>query len=153
MIYEQRQRQVAASPETVFQIVSRLGGEEGWLYFNWLWQLRGIFDRIFGGVGLQRGRRDSHDLRVGDAVDFWRVETIEPDRLLRFRAEMKLPGLAWLQFETQPLEGSKTDLRLTAFFAPKGFIGWIYWYFYYPFHKLIFPGLIREIAKRAERTT
>lgn len=150
MIYEQRQRIVDAPVEDVFQVLSCLGGEEGWLYYNWLWQLRGIFDRVIGGVGLQRGRRDPQDLRVGDAVDFWRVETIEPDRLLRFRAEMILPGLAWLQFETQPLEKSKTDLRLTALFAPKGFSGWIYWYFYYPFHKLIFPGLIRKIAERAE---
>jgi uncharacterized protein YbjT (DUF2867 family) len=151
MIYEQRQRRVAASPEMVFRVISRLGGEEGWLYYNWLWQLRGILDRIVGGVGLQRGRRDPEDLRVGDAVDFWRVESLEPNRLIRFRAEMKLPGLAWLQFETHPLEKTKTDLRLTAFFAPKGFSGWLYWYVYYPFHKLIFPGLIRKIAEKAEQ--
>jgi hypothetical protein len=150
MIYEQRQRLVDAPPETVFRICSRLGGDEGWLYMNWAWQLRGILDRIVGGVGLQRGRRDSEDLRVGDAVDFWRVETIEPSSLLRFRAEMKLPGLAWLQMETLPVDSRKTNLRLTAFFAPKGFSGWLYWYFYYPFHKLIFPGLIRKIAERAE---
>jgi len=150
MIYEQRQRFVDAPVRKVFKVISSLGGEEGWLYYNWLWQLRGIFDRVFGGVGLQRGRRDPQNLRVGDAVDFWRVETIEPNRLLRFRAEMILPGLAWLQFETHPLEETSTDLRLTALFAPKGFIGWLYWYFYYPFHKLIFPGLIRKIAERAE---
>ena len=152
MIYEQRQRLVDAPPETVFGICSRLGGDEGWLYMNWAWQLRGILDRIVGGVGLQRGRRDSEDLRVGDAVDFWRVETIEPASLLRFRAEMKLPGLAWLQMETLPVDTRKTNLRLTAFFAPKGFSGWLYWYFYYPVHKLIFPGLIRKIAERAEGT-
>jgi uncharacterized protein YbjT (DUF2867 family) len=150
MIYEQRRRMVSATPEKVFQIVSRLGGDEGWLYLDWAWKLRGIMDRILGGVGLQRGRRDPQDLRVGDAVDFWRVETIEPNRLLRFRAEMALPGLAWLQFETSPIMDDNSLLQLTAIFAPKGFIGWIYWYFYYPFHKLIFPGLVREIAKRAE---
>jgi uncharacterized protein YbjT (DUF2867 family) len=150
MIYEQRQRLVEAPPENVFRIISRLGGEEGWLYLNWLWQLRGILDRVFGGGGLQRGRRDPQDLRVGDAVDFWRVESFEQNRLIRFRAEMNLPGLAWLQFETKPLQETKTDLRLTAFFAPKGFSGWLYWYFYYPFHKLIFPGLIRKIAEKAE---
>jgi hypothetical protein len=151
MIYEQRQRIVEAPPENVFKIISRLGGAEGWLYMNWAWQLRGILDRIVGGVGLQRGRRDPQDLRVGDAVDFWRVESFEENRLIRFRAEMKLPGQAWLQFEIRPLQEIKTNLRLTAFFAPKGFSGWVYWYFYYPFHKLIFPGLIRKIAERAER--
>jgi uncharacterized protein YbjT (DUF2867 family) len=151
MIYEQRQRLVDAPPEAVFRICSRLGGDEGWLYLNWAWQLRGILDRIVGGVGLQRGRRDPEDLRVGDAVDFWRVETIQPNALLRFRAEMKLPGLAWLQMETLSADTRKTNLRLTAFFAPKGFSGWLYWYFYYPIHKLIFPGLIRKIAERAER--
>jgi uncharacterized protein YbjT (DUF2867 family) len=150
MVYEQRRRMVSASAEKVFQIVSRLGGEEGWLYLDWAWKLRGLMDRILGGVGLQRGRRDPQSLRVGDAVDFWRVETIEQNRLLRFRAEMALPGLAWLQFETMPIIDDNTILQLTAIFAPKGFIGWLYWYFYYPFHKMIFPGLIREIAKRAE---
>jgi len=150
MIFEQRQRQVAAPPETVFKIISKLGGDEGWLYYDWAWKLRGIMDRMVGGVGLQRGRRDPQDLRVGDAVDVWRVETLEPNRLVRFRAEMKLPGRAWLQFETHPQDESGTNLRLTAFFAPKGLSGWIYWYIYYPAHKLIFPGLIRKIAERAE---
>ena len=97
MILERRQRHVAAPSPEVFRIFTGLGGGRGWLYANWLWQLRGILDRLVGGTGLRRGRRHPDDVRVGDAIDFWRVERVEPNRLLRLRAEMKLPGDAWLQ--------------------------------------------------------
>lgn len=156
MAYEQRQTTVAASSEEVFNIIVRLGGQHGWLFMNWAWRLRGMIDRISGGVGLQRGRRDPDDLRVGDALDFWRVEAIETNRLLRLRAEMKLPGQAWLQFEATPLSENQTVLRQTAFFAPKGLSGNLYWYTLYPIHKLIFIGMLRKIAEKAEalhRTT
>jgi hypothetical protein len=151
MIVEQRQQIVSAPPEAVFRVMSRLGGREGWLTFNWAWRLRGIIDRVSGGVGLQRGRRDPETIRVGDALDFWRVEALEPGRLLRLRAEMMLPGLAWLQLEVEPVEGEKTSLNQIAFFAPKGFLGILYWYLLYPIHRLIFSGMIREIAQKAEQ--
>jgi hypothetical protein len=100
-------------------------------------------------VGLRRGRRDPDRLRIGDALDFWRVEALEPDRLLRLRAEMKVPGKAWLQFEVAPGEGGRSLLSQTAFFAPRGLTGWLYWYVLYPFHALIFEGLVEDVARRA----
>src|SRR6185436_17568565 len=96
-----------------FGPVRRIGGENGWYYANFLWKLRGALDLLVGGVGLRRGRRHPSDLFAGDAVDFWRVESIEPDRLLRLRAEMKVPGRAWLQFETTPVAGGGTEIRQT----------------------------------------
>lgn len=147
---ETRQRIVAASAESVYCVVSGLGGEHGWLYMNWLWKLRGVLDRLVGGVGFRRGRRDPNDLHAGDAVDFWRVEKIEPGRLLRLRAEMKLPGLAWLEFQVTPQSDGAVRLIQTAFFVPKGLFGLIYWYGLHPIHNLLFSGLIKAIAQRSE---
>jgi uncharacterized protein YbjT (DUF2867 family) len=149
MIREHRQRLVNASPADVYQIFSGLGGQRGWLYLNLAWALRGFLDRLVGGAGLRRGRRHSDQLRAGDALDFWRVEAVEPGRLLRLRAEMKVPGEAWLQFEVAPHEGDQTLLSQTAFFAPKGLFGLLYWYALYPVHALIFSGLVDRIARRA----
>jgi uncharacterized protein YbjT (DUF2867 family) len=151
MIIEQRQQIVDASPETTFCAFSGVGGERGWLYFNWAWRLRGVLDRIVGGVGFRRGRRHPDNVRVGDAVDFWRVEAVEKNRLLRLRAEMKVPGLAWLQFTAEPINSSQARLTQTAFFAPKGLFGWLYWYGLYPIHSLIFSGLVRKLGERAEQ--
>lgn len=150
MIIERRSEIVAASPERLFEVFSRLGGERGWLYGDWAWRLRGALDRLVGGVGFRRGRRHPDQLRVGDVVDFWRVEDIVADRLLRLRAEMKLPGSAWLQWEAKPQSGGRTLLVQTAFFAPRGLFGLIYWYGLYPIHRVIFSNLIRAIARRAE---
>jgi hypothetical protein len=116
---------------------------------NWAWKARGIVDRALGGVGMRRGRRDPHHLRVGDAVDFWRVEAVVPDRLIRLRAEMKVPGRAWLEFEAHPRDDGQTDLTQTAIFEPKGLAGLAYWYLLYPMHALIFVGMIRRIARSA----
>lgn len=152
MTLERRQLTVRATPERVFAVISALGGATGWLRLNWAWQLRGLLDRLVGGVGMRRGRRDPHELRVGDAVDFWRVEAVEPGRLVRLRAEMKVPGRAWLEFRVKP-EGegeSRATIVQTAYFAPKGLFGVLYWYALYPLHGLIFGGMIREIARRAE---
>jgi uncharacterized protein YbjT (DUF2867 family) len=149
MIIERRQLPVSAPPEVVYRMISRVGGDRGW-YMNWSWRLRGELDRLVGGVGFRRGRRDPDDVRVGDALDFWRVEAVEPGRLLRLRAEMKLPGLAWLQLETEPLDEGNSRLVQTAFFAPKGLLGLLYWYALYPIHGLIFSGLIRQFARQAE---
>ena len=149
MVLERRQREVAAAPDAVFRVFTGLGGRRGWLYMGWAWRLRGFADRLLGGVGLRRGRRDPDDLRVGDALDFWRVEAIEPGRLLRLRAEMKVPGRAWLQFAVAPRDGGGALLSQTAFFAPRGLLGWLYWYGLYLAHGLIFSGLIDRIARRA----
>lgn len=149
MILELRQRVVPASPADVYKIFMGLGGKRGWFYLNWAWEIRGFMDRMIGGVGLRRGRRDPEDLRVGDALDFWRVEAVEPGRLLRLRAEMKVPGKAWLQLQVTPREEEQALLSQTAFFAPKGLLGLLYWYALYPLHGLIFSGLIDQIARRA----
>ncbi len=153
MLLEQRQRVVAAPPEAVFRAFSRIGGDRGWPAMNWAWQLRGLIDWVLGGFGMRRGRRDPDELRVGDAVDFWRVEAVEPGRLIRLRAEMKLPGLAWLQFQVEPREGNRSVFTQTAFFEPKGFPGLLYWWSLYPIHGPIFNGMIRRLAREAELET
>ncbi len=149
MIIERRQQIVSTPPGSVFKMVSRLGGHNGWLYLNWTWKLRGWIDRLIGGVGLRRGRRDPEAIRIGDAIDFWRVEAVEPDKRLLLRAEMKLPGRAWLQFEVHPFEQGQSRLVQTAFFDPKGLSGLAYWYLLYPIHRIIFAGMIRTLARRA----
>ncbi len=149
MIIERRQRIVAAPAEAVYRAFVRLGGQRGWLYMDWTWQVRGIVDRLFGGVGMRRGRRHPEDLRVGDALDFWRVEAAEPPRTMRLRAEMKVPGRAWLEFQAIRRSPSETLLTQTAFFEPKGLLGLAYWYVLYPVHSLIFSGLIGRLAKDA----
>jgi uncharacterized protein YbjT (DUF2867 family) len=149
MNIERRQHIVAAPAAATYRAFTGLGGDRGWLYFNWAWRLRGLLDRMVGGVGFRRGRRNNDEVRVGDALDFWRVEAVEQDRLLLLRAEMKVPGRAWLQFEAEPIDGGGSRLVQTAFFAPKGLFGLVYWYALYPIHGLIFSGLIRKLAKRA----
>ena len=150
MIIEHRSRIVSAKPSRVFVAFTGLGGKRGWLYMDWAWRLRGLADRLVGGVGMRRGRRDPNKLRVGDALDFWRVEAVEPGRLLRLRAEMKVPGKAWLQFTATPREDSTTLLEQTAFFAPKGLAGLLYWYALYPIHRIIFSGLVERIRQIPE---
>ncbi len=150
LIIERRQQQVAAPSVTVYRVFTGLGGRRGWLYANWTWRLRGMLDWLVGGVGMRRGRRHPDDLRVGDTVDFWRVEMLEPNHLLRLRAEMRLPGQAWLQFEADSEADGTTRLRQQAFFAPKGLWGLLYWYLLYPVHGKIFSGLIREVGRQAE---
>ncbi|HJV37642.1 MAG TPA: SDR family oxidoreductase [Geothrix sp.] len=149
MFLERHHRHVKAPPRTVFETFCALGGENGWPAGNWLWQIRGFLDRLFRGMGMRRGRRHPRQLRVGDPVDFWRVEAVEEDRLLRLRSEMKLDGHAWLQFTVRP-EGAGSRLEQTAFFEPHGVLGLIYWYSVLPFHLFVFPGMIRALKKRAE---
>ncbi len=152
MMRDERHLRVRARPERVFYVVKSIGGEQGWLYANALWQLRGLMDELVGGIGLQRGRRSSHDARVGDAIDFWRVEALEENRLLRLRAEMKVPGKAWLQFEVEPDPDDENAslVTQTAFYEPKGLPGLLYWYAVLPAHFFVFPGMIREIKARSE---
>jgi hypothetical protein len=149
MTIERRQRVVAAPPAAVYRVFTGLGGERGWLYMNWAWQIRGFLDKLIGGVGLRRGRRHPDELRVGDALDFWRVEAVEDGQLLRLRAEMLVPGKAWLQFQVTPREDGTSLLSQTAFFASKGLAGWLYWYALYPVHAFIFSGMIKRIAGKA----
>ena len=108
------------------------------MYMDWAWAIRGWMDKAIGGVGIRRGRRNPDDIRTGKSLDFWRVEAVEQDHLLLFRAEMKVPGLAWLQFESIPQEDGKTLLTETAYFAPRGFWGFVYWYAMWPFHAFLF---------------
>lgn len=150
IVREVRSRRVAVPPEFVFRSFSALGGERGWRVWEWAWALRGLLDKLVGGPGLRRGRRDPEQLFPGEALDFWRVEEVRPPDLLRLRAEMKVPGRAWLQFEAIP-EGDGTLLVQTAYFAPRGFLGWAYWYGIYPVHSLIFSALVEAVARDAER--
>jgi len=150
LLLERHRLHIEAAPNDVFHAFCALGGEAGWPSGNLLWQLRGLLDRMVGGVGMRRGRRHPRDLRVGDPVDFWRVEALAPRHLLRLQAEMRLPGQAWLQFEVTP-EGSGSRLEQTAYFEPHGLLGLIYWYLALPFHHFIFPGMIRALKKRAEK--
>jgi hypothetical protein len=149
MIIERRQKLIDARPVDVYKSFTSLGGEQGWMYMDWAWQLRGYIDRVFSGVGLRRGRRHPVEVRVGDALDFWRVELVENSRVLRLRAEMKVPGDAWLQFEVLPQEHEKSLLVQTAFFAPKGLAGFLYWYLLYPVHSLVFSGMINKLSERS----
>jgi uncharacterized protein YbjT (DUF2867 family) len=141
-----------ASVDDVFSVISALGGEAGWPAGNALWQLRGALDRLVGGVGMRRGRRHPRELHVGEPLDFWRVEALEAPHLLRLRAEMKLPGTAWLQFEVLPdVDGARVEQ--TAFYDPHGLLGYLYWYAVLPFHRFIFPGLIRAVRDRAHEAS
>ncbi|NNF57661.1 MAG: DUF2867 domain-containing protein, partial [Rhodothermaceae bacterium] len=156
LIMDRRQRLVQAPPAQVFAEAKRIGGANGWLYANPLWKLRGLLDQLVGGPGLQRGRRQQDNIREGEALDFWRVETIEPGRLLRLRAEMKLPGRAWLEFlvepdEAAPTGSSQTRLTQTAYYEPKGLLGLAYWYSLVPIHPSIFKGMLGQLARRAEQ--
>ena len=145
-----RERRVSASPESVWTVLDAIGGERGWYSFPLGWWARGVLDRAVGGVGLRRGRRNPDRLAVGDVVDFWRVEERIPDQLLRLRAEMRLPGLAWLEFTLEPAGGS-TTLRQRALFHPRGLAGHAYWLGIAPFHGLVFGSMIRNLAAAAER--
>jgi len=149
LMREERTLEVDAAPEAVYRIFAGLGGERGWPALEWAWKMRGLLDRVAGGPGLRRGRRHPHELHVGEAVDFWRVEVNEPPWRLRLRAEMRLPGRGWLQWETEP-RGARTFLRQTAVFAPHGLVGTLYWFSLYPFHRSIFARLIRAVAAEAE---
>ena len=145
---ERVERLCEAEPETVWEVVSAIGGSNGWYYANLLWNLRGVLDRMVGGVGRRRGRRHPTRLRVGDAVDFWRVVAVEPGRRLTLLAEMRLPGTAVLEFEVLPgADGSR--IVTAAHFHPAGALGLLYWYALWPIHKRIFAGLANAIVERS----
>ncbi|WP_329131601.1 SDR family oxidoreductase [Streptomyces sp. NBC_00670] len=146
---DRRQRTVDASPKALWRVVEGIGGENGWYSFPLAWTVRGLLDRLVGGVGLRRGRRDAARLRAGDSLDFWRVEEIEPGRLLRLRAEMRLPGLAWLEMYVGTDDAGRTRYRQQALFHPHGLLGHLYWWGVSPFHAVVFGGMARNIARAA----
>lgn len=138
---------VAAGPEAAFAPIQRIGGETGWYFGDALWGLRGIMDRMIGGVGLERGRRSDAALRVGDVLDFWRVIEIDAPRRLALLAEMKAPGEAVLQFDVEKTGENESEIRMIARFRPRGLAGFAYWYAVYPLHGYLFRGMMREIAR------
>ncbi len=133
---------------SLFDSICSIGGREGWFHGNWLWRIRGAFDRIIMGVGTRRGRKSARGLAAGDVVDFWRVEDIIPSKRLLLRAEMRLPGKAWLEFHIGD-HGERRELSLTARYMTSTLFGRAYWYFFLPFHRFIFKGLIRQIEARS----
>ena len=144
-IVDSRTAEVNVPPVLAFRPIQRIGGSNGWYFADILWRIRGFLDLLAGGVGLRRGRRDPEHLSVGDALDFWRVEAIEPGRRVRLLAEMKLPGRAWLEFEVKG-DASSSTIRQTAIFDPLGFFGLLYWYALYPVHQWMFAGMLRGIV-------
>ncbi|MEU8678816.1 SDR family oxidoreductase [Streptomyces sp. NPDC048560] len=148
-----RERTVDAPPEALWHVIEGIGGENGWYSFPLAWAVRGWLDRLVGGVGLRRGRRDAERLRVGDSLDFWRVEEIERGRLLRLRAEMRLPGLAWLELYCEEASDGRSHYRQRAVFHPRGLLGHLYWWSVSPFHAVVFGGMARRIALAATKET
>ena len=164
---DERVRATTASPAQLWRVVEGIGGDTGWYSFPLAWEVRGGLDRLVGGVGLRRGRRSPHDLYVGEALDFWRVEALEEGSLLRLRAEMRLPGLAWLEFHveheesvgsdgagaTGDADGNRTGTRLRqrATFVPRGLLGHLYWWAVAPFHGVVFGGMLRNVTRAAEQ--
>lgn len=151
-LIDAREREVDAPPDRAFEPIAAIGGETGWYAYDALWKLRGFLDLLVGGVGVRRGRPAGRDLRVGDAVDFWRVEAYEPGRLLRLAAEMKLPGRAWLEFAVEPLPDGRSRVRQTATFDPVGLAGLAYWYAVWPLHRAVFRRMLEGVTDAARDT-
>ena len=149
-IVDSRVASVDVRPDVAFAPIQRIGGETGWYYATWLWHIRGWLDLLVGGVGMRRGRRDPGNIRVGDALDFWRVEAFQPNERLRLAAEMRVPGRAWLEFEVSGSD-EESQIRQTAIFDPVGLPGLAYWYALYPLHQLVFARMLRGIARAAEK--
>lgn len=147
-LVDSRTTVIDVPPEQAFAPIQRIGGRTGWYYGNFLWRIRGWMDTLAGGVGLRRGRRHPVNLRVGDQLDFWRVEEINPPRVLRLFAEMRVPGRAWLEFEVTP-HSQGSQITQTAVFDPVGLFGLAYWYGIYPLHEFVFAGMLRRIAHAA----
>ena len=149
-LVDSRTIRVDIAPALAFRAIEKIGGDTGWYAWNWLWKLRGAIDLLVGGVGVRRGRTSPTTLHIGDALDFWRVEVIEPNHRLRLLAEMKLPGRAWLEFEVTA-DGTSSIIRQTAIFDPVGLWGLAYWYCIYPLHQLIFRDMLDGIARAVLR--
>ena len=144
-----RKIKIKASVEKIWDVIRRIGGDTGWYHANILWKFRGVLDRLVGGVGFRRGRRNRQEILVGDALDFWRVVRVDAPHRLRLVAEMKVPGKAILEFEIHPLSDNESELVQNAYFQPKGLWGILYWGAVYPLHHYIFGGMLRAIAQKA----
>lgn len=151
LFVDRREIEIDASADDVFGAVCRVGGGNGWYAADILWKVRGLMDQAFGGPGTRRGRRHPEDVEFGEALDFWRVTGVERGRSLDLRAEMKLPGVAGLQFEIEPIGETRSALTMTARFRPKGLLGLLYWYAVLPFHNVVFRGMLRGMKRSAER--
>jgi len=145
-----QQISLEVQPEVVYRVLIELGGKRGWLYLNTLWQLRGVLDCLFGGPGM-RGRRDENYLREGDIIDFYRVETLEQNRMMRLRAELKAPGSGWMDWHLKPKSNGGLLFSQVMYFAPKGLSGFLYWYVLYPVHRLVFSGLFKKLVYLARQ--
>lgn len=148
---DSRRVDVDLPAKDVFASVERIGGDTGWYFADWLWRIRGFLDLMVGGVGVRRGRRHPIQLHEGDAVDYWRVDQIVPGHLLRLRAEMKLPGRAWLEFEVDGIDEHHCSIRQTAIFDPVGLGGLMYWYALYPLHQIVFQGMLKGLIRAAHK--
>ncbi|CAB4859611.1 unannotated protein [freshwater metagenome] len=151
LLKDKKVRTTDASIKSLWEAIEEIGGENGWYGADFLWYLRGLLDRMIGGVGLRRGRRDPIHLRVGDSLDFWRVESLVPEQSLKLYAEMILPGKAWLEFRISKLPNGKSEVVQEASFSPRGLGGQLYWYAVLPFHILVFPTMIRNLIRSANR--
>jgi uncharacterized protein YbjT (DUF2867 family) len=147
---DERSTPVAASVDQLWQAIEGIGGDRGWYSFPLAWAVRGLLDRLAGGVGLRRGRRDPDRTAVGEPIDFWRVEALERGKVLRLRAEMRLPGTAWLEFDIEPDEGKGPVLHQRALFIPRGLAGTLYWWSVWPFHGVVFGSMLANLATAAE---
>lgn len=148
---DERERTSTASSDAVWRVIEGIGGDRGWYSFPLAWAIRGWLDKLVGGVGLRRGRRDPERLQRGEALDFWRVEEIDRGNFLRLRAEMKLPGLAWLEMSVEPLPSGGSLYRQRAVFFPSGLSGRLYWFSILPLHGIIFSGMANRITSAAEK--
>ena len=151
LLKDKKVRTTDASIKSLWEAIEEIGGENGWYGADFLWYLRGLLDRMIGGVGLRRGRRDPIHLRVGESLDFWRVESLVPEQSLKLYAEMILPGKAWLEFRISKLPNGKSEVVQEASFSPRGLGGQLYWYVVLPFHVLVFPTMIRNLIRSANR--
>jgi hypothetical protein len=141
-----------SSVSKLFDIIARVGGDNGWFYLNCLWRFRGFIDKILGGLGYRRGRDNMDNIAIGDRIDFWRVEKYVPNKRLRLKAEMNVWGHGWLEFGIKNNNGSGSKLTISAFYYPRGLFGHIYWFVTYPIHKIVYNGMSKNIVQRAEKS-
>lgn len=151
LLYDQRVAVAHCNTDQLFASVFGIGGHNGWYFADWLWRLRGFIDLCIGGVGMRRNGTNQRPAAVGDVLDFWRIETLEPGKRLVLHAEMNIPGEAWLEFLIEPGPDNTSVLTQTARFCPRGIRGVLYWYSMLPFHQVVFRGMIHAVVKKGER--
>lgn len=150
LMLDQREAIAQCAADRLFDVVANIGGNNGWYYADWLWRLRGFIDSCRGGVGLRRNGTNHRKLQPGEILDFWRIEDVQPGRKLLLKAEMKVHGDAWLEFEVRPISPDRSIVKQTARYFPYGPVGIMYWYSLLPIHAIVFRGMIRALIERAE---